>query len=207
MYPNTNQFNGSNQMPGFGTAPPPPENYGQQPPPPPPYHQTQPLSREEQYQNIIHKYEISQEYSGILQKLRDFKIVFIFDDSGSMNSTLNESPLNEMNKNSMLKATRWDELQYFANISIEIAGFFNNESNSGTDVYFLNKPPIKNIVSVDAFMHHLKQLKPNGYTPLNKVFNLALNDNTSAIKERKLLIIILTDGEPSDDYGKFILFI
>ena len=197
MYPT------SNQMPSFGTAPPPPEHFdAAQPAPPPPYHQTQPMSREEQYRNIIHKYEISQEYSDILQKLRDFKIVFIFDDSGSMSSTLSESPLNEINKNSMLKATRWDELQYFANISVEIASFFNNESNSGTDVYFLNKPPIKNIVSVDAFMHHLRQLKPNGYTPLNKIFNLALNENMSAIKERKLVIIILTDGEPSDDYGR-----
>jgi hypothetical protein len=193
MYPNMNQ---AQQMPDFSSAPPQ-EHFA--PAPPPPYHQTQPMSREEQYRNIIHKYEISQEYSDILQKLRDFKIVFIFDDSGSMNSTLNDSPLNEMNRNSMLKATRWDELQYFAKISVEIASFFNNETNSGTDVYFLNKPPIKNITSVDAFIHHLKQLKPNGYTPLNKIFNLALNDNMDAIKERKLLLIILTDGEPSDD--------
>ena len=85
---------------------------------------------------------------------------------------------------------------------VGIAAFFNNEINEETDVYFLNKPPIKNIVSVDAFMHHLRQLKPNGYTPLNKIFNLALNENMNAIKERKLLIIILTDGEPSDDYGR-----
>jgi hypothetical protein len=124
MYPNMNQ---SQQMPDFSSAPPPQENFA--PAPPPPYHQTQPMSREEQYRNIIYKYEISQEYSDILQKLRDFKIVFIFDDSGSMNSTLNDSPLNEMNRNSMLKATRWDELQYFAKISVEIASFFNNETS------------------------------------------------------------------------------
>ena len=74
--------------------------------------------------------------------------------------------------------------------------FFNNEINDGTDVYFLNKPPVKNIRSSEAFLHHLRQLKPNGYTPLNKIFNLALNENMSAIKERKLLVIILTDGEP-----------
>jgi uncharacterized protein YegL len=170
--------------------------------PPPPY--SQPLSKEEQFRNIILKYEISQDYAQRLQKLRDCKVIFIFDDSSSMNATLNESPLNEMNRTSMLKATRWDELQYFASISIEIAAFFNNEINTGTDVYFLNKPPVRNIRSGESFMHHLKSLKPNGYTPLNKVFNLALNENLNAIRERKLLVIILTDGEPSDDYGKSI---
>ena len=200
-YPNSNNNNASNQMPGFSTQMP--QQHVNPNAPPPAYTPVQPiLSREEIFRNIMMKYEISVEYSNLLQKLRDFKIVFIFDDSGSMSSTLNESPLNEINKNSMLKATRWDELQYFANISIEIANFFNNESSQGTDVYFLNKPPVKNVTNVDQFMYHLKQLKPNGYTPLNKIFNLALNENMNAIKERKLLIIILTDGEPSDDYGR-----
>ena len=183
----------ANQAYGFA----PEANFNQAPPPPYSPMQTG-LSREETFRSIMMKYEISQEYSALLQKLTGFKIAFIFDDSGSMNSTLNESPLNEMNKNSMVKATRWDELQYFANISLEIANFFNN----GTDVYFLNKPPIKNIADVSQFMHHLKQLKPNGYTPLNKVFNVVLNDNMDSIRERKLLIIILTDGEPSDDFGR-----
>ena len=188
---------------GFNTltpsCPPPIE------PPPAYFPPSQTLSKEELFRNIILKYEISQEYAGRLQQLRDCKIVFIFDDSSSMSSTLSDSPLNEINRNSMLKATRWDELQYFANISVEIAAFFNNEINEGTDVYFLNKPPIKNIRSAESFMHHLRQLKPNGYTPLTKIFNLALNENMNVIKERKLLLIILTDGEPSDDYGKFIL--
>jgi uncharacterized protein YegL len=164
--------------------------------------QAQAPSKEEQFRSIIFKYEISQEYAQRLQKLRDCKILFIFDDSGSMNSTLNDSPLNEMNKNSMLKATRWDELQYYASMSIELAIFFNSELNNGTDVFFLNKPPVRNIRSGEAFMHHCSQLKPGGYTPLNKIFNLVLSENVEAIRERKLLVIILTDGEPSDDYGK-----
>jgi hypothetical protein len=187
------------------SCPPPQDSTIDQPPPY--YPQSQPLSKEEQFRNIILKYEISHDYAQRLQKLRDCKVIFIFDDSSSMNATLNESPLNEMNRNSMLKATRWDELQYYASISIEIATFFNNEINEGTDVYFLNKPPVKNIRSTESFMHHLKPLKPNGFTPLNKVFNLALNENLNAIRERKLLVIILTDGEPSDDYGKSIFMV
>jgi len=76
---------------------------------PPTYDHFKMASREEKYRNIIQKYGISQEYSNVLQRLRDFKIVFIFDDSGSMNSIVHESPLNNLNRNNMLKATRWDE--------------------------------------------------------------------------------------------------
>ena len=153
------------------------------------------LSREEVYKRIVTKYEISQEYSARLQKLTGCKIVFIFDDSSSMNTVLNESPLNDMNRDRLLKATRWEELQYFASISIEIANLFNDS----TDVYFLNKPPIRNINNIDYLLNFLKQNKPNGYTPLNKIFNQVLNENINYIREKKLLIIILTDGEPTDD--------
>ena len=172
---------------------------------PPPYQpsaynpvQTQ-ETRDQRFFNIISKYEIRQEYANILQQLQGFKICFIFDDSGSMNTVLSESPLND-NKVGMLKATRWDELQYFAKISIEIASLFN-DPNSGTDVYFLNKPPVKNIKDVDQFASYLKKLTPNGYTPLNKTFNIVLGENVNTVKEKKLLVIILTDGEPSDDFG------
>ena len=165
-------------------------------------HKTKPLTKEERYRLLMAKYEISKEYSDKLLKLRHFKIAFIFDDSSSMTTTLDESPLNDVFRNGVLKVTRWDELQYFASISIEIANFFNEENHAETDVYFLNKPPAKNITDVDVFMQHLRKLKPNGYTPLNKVFNAVLADNSSSIKERKLLIIILTDGEPSDDVGE-----
>ena len=154
-------------------------------------------SREQIFRNVLFKYEISQTYANMLQQLQGFKIVFIFDDSSSMNSVLEESPLNDLNKNKMMKATRWEELQYFASISIEIANLFNDS----TDVYFLNKPPIRNINNIDFLLNFLKQNKPNGYTPLNKIFNQVLNENVNYIREKKLLIIILTDGEPTDDYG------
>ena len=91
------------------------------------------------------------------------------------------------NKIGFLKATRWNELQYFAKISLEIANLFN-DALLGTDVYFLNKPPVKNICDIDRFITYLKQLTPNGYTPLNKVFNLVLNDNVNTVKEKKLLM-------------------
>lgn len=82
-------------------------------------------SREEKYRDIVNKHEINIEYAQRLQLLQGYKIVFVFDDSGSMNTPLSESPLN--NQDTLLKATRWDELQYFAKISVEIATLFDPE--------------------------------------------------------------------------------
>jgi hypothetical protein len=71
-----------------------------QPSAPPPYQPGVPPNispeqlREEKYRVIISKYEISQFFAAKLQKLSAFKIVFVFDDSGSMNTPLDESPLN-----------------------------------------------------------------------------------------------------------------
>ena len=103
---------------GYGdqaTAPPPP--YQQYPgAPSPPFQQSMPQNpnylpqqpsmmpmgqqqpqqgREEVFRQIINRYEISPEFSAKLQKLNTFKIVFIFDDSGSMCSPLEDSPLNK----------------------------------------------------------------------------------------------------------------
>ncbi len=42
-----------------------------------------------------------------------------------------------------------------------------------------------------------------GYTPLTRVLENVLKDNTHMnLGERKLLIIILTDGEPTDQFGR-----
>ena len=43
---------------------------------------------EQKFRDIINKYEISRLFADKLQFLFSFKIVFIFDDSGSMNSIL-----------------------------------------------------------------------------------------------------------------------
>ena len=150
------------------------------------------------FQQIKAKYEISKEFGDKLQLLQGFKIVFIFDDSGSMNTILQDSPLNQPNS---LKATRWDELRYFANISIEIASLFDP---SGCDIYFLNKPPVKNIKlsNLAEFLNIFTLTKPNGYTPLTNVLTQVLNENANIVKnERKLLVIIVTDGEPTTDLG------
>lgn len=156
------------------------------------------LTFEQKFHEIIQKYEISHYFASKLQLLRNFKIAFIFDDSGSMNTILHDSPLNR--NNNLIKATRWDELQYFANISIEIASIFNPEE--GCDVYFLNRfpSPVRRIVNVNQLSEYFKA-KPQGFTPLTQTLYKVLNDNAQS-DERKLLVIICTDGEPTDSAGR-----
>lgn len=156
-------------------------------------------TREDRYSQLIHKHEINNDFANRLKQLQGFKVVFIFDDSGSMNTVLNDSPLNDNTSDRL--ATRWDELQCFANISIEIASVFDP---NGCDIYFLNRTPspIKHVRMPSDLAVHFN-LKPNGYTPLAKVLQNVLDDNTPlTLNEKKLLIIIATDGEPTDDTGK-----
>lgn len=149
-------------------------------------------------QNLITKYEMNVDFANRLQYLYGFKIVFILDDSGSMNSELDDSPLNNPLSQ---RVTRWNELEYFASIALEIANFFDQ---NGCDVYFLNnQPPIKNIKNIPDFLNNFRQIKPGGYTPLTKTLNQVLLDNANIVcYEKKLLIIIVTDGEPTDQTGK-----
>ena len=106
-----------------------------------------------------------------MQLLQGFKVVFIFDDSGSMKATLDDSPLNK--PASLLKATRWDELKYFADISLEIAAVFDA---SGSDVHFLNKGLFERVQHAHDLQAQFQQ-GPNGYTPLTDTFNAVLSQN------------------------------
>lgn len=85
-------------------------------------------------EEILERYEIGDELRKKLVLLDDFKIVFILDDSSSMKHLLTESPLLKV----QTRVTRWNELQYFANIALQLANFFDPD---GCDVYFINKEP------------------------------------------------------------------
>lgn len=151
-------------------------------------------ANEQRFAEILSKYEISRDFSDRLQKyLFGTKIVYVYDDSGSMNSVLNDSPLNT----GLFKATRWDELKNFSKVSIEIANIFNP---NGVDVFFLNRPVARNVKSLADLDPYFVN-RPNGYTPLRRVCDSVLAENRN-VAENKLLLVIVTDGEPTDDYGR-----
>ena len=153
--------------------------------PPPAYQERNfEISPREKLQELIEKYEISELFSKKLDILASFKIVFVFDDSGSMNSVLSDSPLNC----GLLKVTRWDELQEFAKISIDIANAFNAE---GCDVYFLNRPGLNRVKNINNLRESFEK-KPSGYTPLTKVLKTVLA-NANDLDEKKSLLVLNHD--------------
>ncbi len=140
---------------------------------------------------MIKKYEISAKMAQKLEALKSYKIVFIFDDSTSMKTM-------EINILTRKISSRWDELLEYANRSIEIASAFNP---NGCDVHFLNKPAIKNVNNIAQIADTFRE-RPRGFTPLVKVIQTVINENPqNLLNGKKLLLIITTDGEPTDEKG------
>ncbi len=100
------------------------------------------------------KLEINPRMAQRLQALNSFKIVFIFDDSGSMNS-VDSGTMPSVNNMMM---TRWDELLQFARTSVELACLF---SPNGCDIHFLNRPPLRNIRDSNQILNCFS-MKPQG---------------------------------------------
>ena len=40
---------------------------------------------------------------------------------------------------------------------------------------------MRNVTSVESFMKHLRQMKPNGDTPIDQIFNKVIQDNDDTI--------------------------
>ena len=141
--------------------------------------------------HIIQNYHISLFMLKKLNLLKSFKIVFIYDDSTSMKTM----EINILNKT---VSTRWDELLEFANTSIVIATLFNS---NGCDVHFLNRSVIRNVNDSKQLVECFR-IPPRGVTPLTRTINTVIDENPKhLLNGRKLLLIVTTDGEPTNVEG------
>lgn len=68
------------------------------------------------------------------------------------------------------------------------------------DLYFLNRAIVKGVTSSSQLVDVFKN-GPAGLTPTSNVLRQVLTANAANIAERKLLIIILTDGQPTNASG------
>lgn len=131
---------------------------------------------------ILRRYDINGKYYQLLSNLKGYKLVLICDDSTSMRETLQQGQ------------SKWIELKNACQIVVDIATCLQIEC----DVLFLNREGIRNI-------QHSSQLAPlfadppSGCTPLTRCFEMALNFNRNETIERKLNVIIFTDGQPTSD--------
>ena len=72
----------------------------------------------------------------------------------------------------------------------------------GCDVYFLNRPAVKAVHRFDDLAHSFRS-RPSGLTPITAVLAKVLRNNMPGeLCDRKLLTIIVTDGEPTSNEGE-----
>jgi hypothetical protein len=138
--------------------------------------------RMDQSNEILNRYDITGIYAQHLNRLLGFKLVIICDDSTSMREKLGNGK------------TKWDELRQCVEIILDVASAYNVES----DVLFLNRPGFRNVKQIGQLSEQFA-CEPYGQTPLTKSFNIALENNKSELTERKLLVIVLTDGTPTSN--------
>lgn len=131
------------------------------------------------------RHDINPVFSSSLWNLNEKHIIFLCDDSGSMNALVDSST-----------KTRWDELKHVVTEVLDISLIFDP---IGMDVHFLNRSPIMNLRDVNKLVPYFRNA-PSGGTPLvTKLNEIArMYQMGPGIRFSKLLIIA-TDGEPSDD--------
>ena len=151
------------------------------------------ITRLAKFDALIRRHEINPDYAIKLRQLEGFEIVIICDDSGSMNTPVTNPSIKD-HKNLQ---SRWDELRSTVKTIVEIAGVLDK---TGVDIYFLNRPGVKNVTDFATLEPHFAT-DPEGYTPIVQVFTQVLNDMKQILSEKKLLIILATDGEPTTSSG------
>ncbi|KAL0215039.1 hypothetical protein P9112_007223 [Eukaryota sp. TZLM1-RC] len=153
------------------------------------------LSPHERFLKLVRDYEISEPMAMHLRQLEGFDIVLIGDDSGSMNT-----PVAPTHSSAPFR-TRWDELKSQVSVIAQLATTLDSD---GIDVYFLNSSGMNNVTSPHQ-VEVLFNRRPSGVTPLTKVFNQVVADKHDVLTGteacKKLLVIVITDGQPSDEYG------
>lgn len=146
------------------------------------------LHMESKVDAFCDKYQINASFRSRLDRLKDYKIVVIADDSGSMASKTN-SRIEGVK-------TRWDELKLMCRLLVELYSTFNDD---GIDIHFLNRNGIRAVTHADddrlikSFQH-----PPAGPTPICNALKSVLLDDSS---DRAKIIIIATDGCPTNMAG------
>ncbi len=148
-----------------------------------------PTDNMERFQYVVEKFNISYFFAQQLSHLANYEICILCDDSGSMCNSV------KISSDPFVKTqTRWSEAQESLKIITDIASIFDP---NGIDIYYLNRPPIRNVYkSEDLYKHKQFSAQPDGFTPLGERIRDILMEKKSC--ERNLLLIIFTDGQPNN---------
>jgi len=145
---------------------------------------------------VCGRYEIRLDFAAKLRQLESFDIVLLLDDSGSMATAATAVDASPGDDTFGRRATRWSELQRYCNTVVDLAAALDAD---GIDVRFLNRPGFSRVANMAQVAPAFAP--PSGGTPLATAVSGILREKAQVIAERKLLLVIATDGEPSDAGG------
>lgn len=160
--------------------------------------QTTTMQTETRFQQLVKQHELSKTVADQLQQvLTTCEIVLLCDDSSSMST-----PIAEEGKDAFAPktSTRWLELKKLAAAIIDISTAVNP---NGLDLYFLNRPKHTGINNL-AGLQSIFSSPPEGNTNISRQLNQIWADKKNILGNRQLLIVAITDGEPSE--GRSALF-
>ncbi|KAI9335956.1 hypothetical protein BDR26DRAFT_865429 [Obelidium mucronatum] len=163
--------------------------------PPPPSYSNNPLNnnnnqeaRLQAFKSIVARHEISNFMAVKMRRLESYDIVVIADDSGSMScrTTVGKTT-----------TTRWSELKDTLTIVTEIGSVLDED---GVDIYFMNRPAVRNVKGPSLEMDRAFANPPNGGTPTGQILSQVLREKAAKMgdQSKKLLILVATDGEPNN---------
>lgn len=154
--------------------------------------------RLERFKELVQYYKITDDAAFDLRSLEGFDIVMIVDDSSSMRTPIIDRDHPEIYSPFTQFPTRWDELKEIVTIVVDLAATVHPD---GMDVYFLNRQPLLQVTNASQ-LEDIFSYPPNGPTPLTRVLQYVLNLKRHYVHDRKLLILIATDGLPTNDAGQ-----
>lgn len=144
------------------------------------------------FNQLIKQNELNQQVANQLyQVLSTCEIVMLCDDSSSMSKCLAEEGTDPF---APKRTTRWLELKRLAAGLID---FVTSINPAGLDIYFLNRPMIKGVTNI-AGLQSTFNTPPDGGTPLIGALNRIYYDKRDIPSNKNLLIIVISDGEPTD---------
>lgn len=155
--------------------------------------QQQPSLDLARFNALAKQHELSQL---VINQLRDVlskcTVVLLCDDSDSMQRPIAEEGVEAF---APKRSTRWLELKNLAANLIEIVTAVNP---AGLDIHFLNRPTLTGVTAITGLQTSFGVL-PDGSTPLvGKISSILGEYQRKLPRDRQLLLIVITDGEPSD---------
>lgn len=151
-----------------------------------------PAPEPSRFDQLVTQNELRPEVAAQLkQVLSTCEIVLLCDDSDSMTKPIAEEGTDAF---APKRSTRWLELKKLAASIIDFVTAINPD---GLDIYFLNRPPITKVTSI-AGLQITFGTPPSGKTPLIAAINQIYYDKGTIPANKNLLIVVITDGEPTD---------